>query len=219
MYFSNNHFPISPPPSGGCAVRPKSAVKFTALSIGTSGAQPAAGRRPASDLWTKKRHGEKERDEEAASSTRYPFLLPLLLVLLPWWLFFSFFNIQEKSCWIFILYSCSMPDALLFTLSNDVVKRTSVGAFDVLTRAAIWPFLNVSSTKPSHTVLLPLLFWENQQGLAQGDLHPVLMKSNIHTISSTTRSNLYCAARLIPKCIIQTFFSQCCSKVGHYFTL
>ena len=39
---------------GGCAVRPKSAVKFTASSIGTSGAQPAAGKKPARDSPTKR---------------------------------------------------------------------------------------------------------------------------------------------------------------------
>lgn len=33
-------------------VKPKSAAKYMALNIGTSGALPVAGKKPASDFWT-----------------------------------------------------------------------------------------------------------------------------------------------------------------------
>lgn len=44
--------------TGGSAARPRSAARCTASNTGTSGARPAAGRRPASASWT------EEEDEE-----------------------------------------------------------------------------------------------------------------------------------------------------------
>lgn len=44
--------------------KPRSVVKFTALNTGTSGARPAAGRKPANASSTEQEEEEEDEDEQ-----------------------------------------------------------------------------------------------------------------------------------------------------------